>query len=89
MAKVIVWALSSYDEEDPLNIAGPEISIKELSENIASLIGLKSEIVYDLSYSDGPLKRTVSVDKLKSVWPDFQPTDFATALRSIIADIKL
>ena len=65
MAKVIVWALDSYDEEDPSNIAGPEISIRGLAENIALLIGLEGRVVYDLSYSDGPMKRTVSVNKLK------------------------
>ena len=88
MAKVVVWALDSYNDEDPLNIAGPEISIKELAERIASLVGLESDVVYDLSYSDGPMKRTVSVDKLKSIWPEFESTTFAAALESIISELN-
>ncbi|CAL6331718.1 unnamed protein product [Bathycoccus prasinos] len=88
LAKVVVWALDSYNDEDPLNIAGPEISIKELAERIASLVGLESDVVYDLSYSDGPMKRTVSVDKLKSIWPEFESTTFAAALESIISELN-
>lgn len=89
LAKVIVWALDAYNEEDPLNVAGAEISIRELSEKIAELLELRSDIVYDLSYSDGPLKRTVSVDKLSSFWPEFEPTDFTAALRTIISNLKI
>jgi hypothetical protein len=85
---VIVWALDTYNEEDPLNIAGPEISIRDLSEKIAHLVGLESDVVYDLSYSDGPLKRTVSVDKLSKHWPEFEPTDFNAALKTIICGLK-
>tara|TARA_B100000519_G_C14226452_1_gene430253 strand:- start:192 stop:410 length:219 start_codon:yes stop_codon:yes gene_type:complete len=71
-----------------LNVAGPEISIKELAEEIASLLDLKGNVLYDLSYSDGPLKRTVSVEKLRRLWPEFQPTDFNTALKEILQDLK-
>lgn len=88
LAKVIIWALDAYNEEAPLNIAGPEISIRELSEKIASLVGLESGVVYDLSYCDGPLKRTVSVDRLNSLWPEFVPTDFTAALATIITGLK-
>jgi len=88
LAKVIVWALDAYNEEEPLNIAGPEISIRELAEKIAKLLDLKTDIVYDLSYSDGPLKRTVSVDKLSRFCPEFEPTDFTTALQTIISNLK-
>ena len=87
MAKIIVWALDSYNEAEPLNIAGPEISIKELSRKIASLVGVERDVVYDLSYSDGPLRRTVSTDKLQMVWPEFRPTEISTALENIIKDI--
>ena len=87
LAKVIVWALESYNEEEPLNIAGPEISIKELSQRIASLVGIESEVVYDLSYSDGPYKRTVSTEKLNTIWPEFQTTEISTALESMIQNI--
>ena len=83
-----MWALDAYNEVEPLNIAGPEISIRELSEKIAELLDLKTDVVYDLSYGDGPLKRTVSVDKLSSLWPEFEPTDFTTALQAIISNLK-
>ena len=88
LAKVILWALESYSDDAPLNVAGPEISIKELAEKIASLLDLRDEVVYDLSYRDGPLKRTVSVGKLRRLWPEFQPTDFNTALKEILRDLK-
>ena len=82
-----MWALDSYNEEQPLNIAGPEISIKQLAENVATLIGVESGVVYDLSYSDGPLKRTVSTEKLNRMWPEFEFTSFSNALTSIINEI--
>lgn len=88
LARVILWALDYYSDDAPLNVAGPEISIKELANKIACLLHLKGEVVYDLSYSDGPLKRTVSVEKLQELWPEFRPTDFTTALKAIIQDLK-
>jgi GDP-L-fucose synthase len=87
LAKVILWALDSYSDDAPLNVAGPEISIKELAENVASMVGCKGEVTYDLSYSDGPLKRTVSIEKLKSLWPAFESTDFTIALTKILSDL--
>ena len=87
LAKVILWALDSYSDDAPLNVAGPEISIKELAEKVASMVGCKGEVAYDLSYSDGPLKRTVSIEKLKSLWPAFESTDFTIALTKILSDL--
>ena len=72
-----------------MNVAGPEISIKELAEQIALLLGLKREVVFDSSYSDGPLKRTVSTEKLRRLWPEFQPTDFIIALKEILRDVNI
>jgi len=72
-----------------LNVAGPEISIKELAEQIALLLGLKGEVVYDSSDSDGPFKRTVSTEKLRKLWPQFQPTDFTIALKEILRDVNI
>lgn len=89
LARVLVWALDSYDDNDPLNVAGEEISIKELSESIASLINVQSEVIYDLSYSDGPLKRTVSTKKFEKLYPTFIMTEFTAALESIIRGLTL
>jgi GDP-L-fucose synthase len=89
IAKVILWALDSYSDGAPLNVAGPEISIKELAEQIALLLGLKREVVFDSSYSDGPLKRTVSTEKLRRLWPEFQSTDFIIALKEILRDVNI
>lgn len=66
-AECIVQCLEKYDNyEIPLNIGSDqEISIKELSETIAYLVGYKGEILWDLTQPDGQLRKKLDTGRMK------------------------
>lgn len=65
-AKAVVMALEHYDKPEPVNIGtGREITISELAEGIASLIGYKGLITYDTSRPDGQPRRCLDTSRAK------------------------
>ncbi|MBI4864528.1 MAG: GDP-L-fucose synthase [Candidatus Riflebacteria bacterium] len=59
-ADAIVTALAAYDKEAPMNVgSGMEISIKDLVEKIASLVGFTGEIRWDTTKPNGQPRRLV------------------------------
>lgn len=57
-AEAIVRAVAVYDESDPLNIgSGDEVSIANLADTIASLVGFGGQIRFDPSKPNGQPKR--------------------------------
>jgi len=64
LAKILLWALACYeDTEEPVNVAGPEISVRELAETIASVVDFKGQFEWS-GAMDGALRRTVDTSKL-------------------------
>lgn len=65
-AEGVLRAGAVYDDPELLNIAtGTGISVKDLAETIASVVGYKGELHYDTSRQDGALKKISSVIKMK------------------------
>lgn len=65
-AEGILLATEFYNRAEPVNIgAGFEITIKELVEKIAKLIGFKGEIRWDPTKPDGQPRRRLDVSKAK------------------------
>jgi len=57
-ARAIIQATERYDQGDPVNIgSGREISIRDLVNLIAELVGFTGEIVWDSSKPDGQPRR--------------------------------
>lgn len=86
LAKLIIWAYKNYNEKDTI-IFSPseedEISIKNISEIIAKIVGVEN-IIYDSSFSDGQYKRTVSNNKLQTLNPNFSFTPIEKALEETV-----
>lgn len=74
-ARGILEALIHYDDaNEPLNItSGEDISIKELAELVAEVVGYEGNIIWDKDRGDGQLKKALSSDKMVSVLPHFKP----------------
>ena len=67
-AKVLVWALVCYEDvKEPVNVAGPEVSVKELAETIASVVGFEGKIEWS-GDMDGALRRTADITKLVKLY---------------------
>ena len=63
-AEGILLATERYNSEDPVNLGtNSEITIKELSETIARLVGYKGEIHWDRSKPDGQPRRRLDTDR--------------------------
>ena len=84
-AEAIVLATERYDGAEPVNIgAGFEISIKELVETIAELIGFKGRIVWDTTKPNGQPRRCLDTSRAAKLFGFRAKTDFRVGLRRTI-----
>lgn len=67
-AKATILALENCNTYEFINIGtGSEISIKELSELISSLMGYKGEIIWDTTKPDGQPRRCLDTSKAERI----------------------
>jgi CDP-6-deoxy-D-xylo-4-hexulose-3-dehydrase len=85
LAHVLVWALGHYDEAEPINVAGEEISIRAVTETIADIFGVEGRLTFDASFPDGPKYRTLSDRKLRRLFEGYEQTGFKTAMQDVVA----
>lgn len=69
LADACILLMKTYNEEEPINIgSGKEISIKDLAEVIASVVGLEREnIHWDTSKPNGTMRKVMDVSKIKEL----------------------
>jgi len=85
-ARGIVDAAERYDAAEPVNIgAGFEISIRELAQLIAELVGYRGDIVFDPAKPDGQPRRSLDVTRARDAFGFSASTDFREGLRRTIA----
>ena len=84
-AEAILLATERFGGEVPVNIgAGFEISIKELVQMIAELIGFKGRISWDRSKPNGQPRRSVDTARAVELFGFRAKTDFREGLRNTI-----
>ncbi|GAF85453.1 unnamed protein product, partial [marine sediment metagenome] len=84
-AESILLATEKYNKSDPVNLgAGFEISIKDLVESIARLIGFKGKIIWDISKPDGQPRRCLDTSKAEKEFGFKAKTPFKEGLRKTI-----
>ncbi len=65
LADGVIFLLKNYDDPQTINIgSGQEVSIKELAQKIASVVGFTGEIVHDLTKPDGTPRKVLDTSKL-------------------------
>lgn len=65
LADACHFLMEHYDSSDIVNIGwGEDISIRELAETIAGIVGYEGRFVYDASRPDGTPRKLVDVSKL-------------------------
>jgi GDP-L-fucose synthase len=68
LADATIFALCNYDGEEHLNVGvGEDISIRELAELIAEIVGWEGELEFDTSMPDGTPRKLLDVSKLQSL----------------------
>jgi GDP-L-fucose synthase len=83
LAKLIMWSFIEYKERDNIILSvgeNEEVSIGEVARLIAEKMDYESQLVFDTSKSDGQFKKSVSNDKLMTLYKDFQFTPISQGL---------
>jgi GDP-L-fucose synthase len=80
-AEGILLATEHYNSPDPINLgSGMEISIKELVELIARLVGYEGQIAWDSSKPDGQPRRSLETSKAQHAFGFKAKTSFEAGL---------
>jgi GDP-L-fucose synthase len=84
-ADAITLAAEKYNEPDPVNIGtGREISIKNLTEEIAELTGFRGKIVWDTSKPNGQPRRCLDTSRARDLFGFVAKTQFRAGLQKTI-----
>jgi GDP-L-fucose synthase len=68
LADAVVFALKNYDGEEHLNVGvGQDISVKDLAELIAQIVGWTGEFVFNTAMPDGTPRKLLEVSALKGL----------------------
>lgn len=67
-AGALIHLMENYDSSEPINVGtGVDISIRELADKVAKLVGYEGKIEWDHSRPDGTPRKLLDVKKLKSL----------------------
>jgi GDP-L-fucose synthase len=68
LADACLFLMEHYDEPEPINIGvGEDLTILELAEIIANVVGFQGKIEFDLNKPDGTPRKLLDTAKLKSL----------------------
>jgi GDP-L-fucose synthase len=68
LADAVVFLMKTWSEEEPLNVGtGADITIAELAELIADIVGFTGRFVFDTSKPDGTPRKLLNVSKLTAL----------------------
>ena len=64
LAHLCVFLMNNYNEQDPVNAgSGEEISIKQLAELVAHVVGYKGTILWDTTKPNGTPRKLLDLSK--------------------------
>jgi GDP-L-fucose synthase len=88
LAQACLYLMKSYDGRDFLNVGtGEDISIKELSEMVARIVGFGGELRFDTTKPDGTPRKLMDVGRLHSLgWK--AKISLEDGISSVVQDIK-
>ena len=68
LAEACFTCMQEYDSDEHINVGtGVDVSIKELAETIADVVGYTGKINWDTSKPNGTPRKVMNVDKIKSL----------------------
>jgi GDP-L-fucose synthase len=87
LAKLFVWATRYYDSVEPIVFSvdeSAEVTIAQLAQAIVKAFDFKGKLVFDSTKADGQYKKTASNAKLRKYLPDFQFSNFESAIKETV-----
>ena len=68
LAEAAVTCMQKYDSEEIINVGtGEDVTIKELAETIADVVGYKNNVKWLTDKPNGTPRKVLNVDKIKSL----------------------
>jgi GDP-L-fucose synthase len=68
LARAVLHLLEHYDEGTPINIGwGKDLSIKDLAQMIADVVGFEGSIEWDTTKPDGTPRKLLDISKIQSL----------------------
>lgn len=88
LAKACVFLMQHYSEENFINVGyGSDVTIRELAETIASVVGFKGSIVWDTTKPDGTPRKLMDSSRIFGM--GWKPqVDLATGIRLAYENFK-
>ncbi len=85
-AEGLALAAARYDGSEPVNLgAGKEISIRELAELVAKIVGFDGRIVWDTSMPNGQPRRSLDASRAKELFGFEARTPLRDGLEKTVA----
>jgi GDP-L-fucose synthase len=85
-AEGILLATERYNDPEPVNLgSGDEVSIRNLTEMIAELVGFQGEVVWDSSKPDGQPRRALDTSRALNAFGFKAQTPFREGLARTVA----
>jgi GDP-L-fucose synthase len=82
----LVLAAEHYDRPEPVNLgAGKEISIRELAELVAEVVGFRGKITWDTSMPNGQPRRSVDATRARELFGFEARTSLRDGLERTVA----
>lgn len=68
LASALVFLLNNYDEPETINVGvGADVSIRELAETVAEVIGYQGKLSQDITRPDGTPQKLLDVSRLNNL----------------------
>ena len=88
LAEACLFLMDHYNERSPVNVGtGQDLTIRELAELIAELVGFTGEIHFDFSRPDGTMRKLLDVSKLFDLGWHYR-ISLQAGLRAVLASAE-
>jgi GDP-L-fucose synthase len=68
LASALIFLLENYDSPEIINVGtGVDVTVRELAETIARVVGWEGDLIFDPSKPDGTPRKLLDISKLRSL----------------------
>ncbi|CAF1522898.1 unnamed protein product [Adineta ricciae] len=85
LAEIVIWALENYNDNEPLVVAGEEVSIAKITHLVCDQLGFSGCVSFDgNTKNDGPMRRTADTSPFQKLCPSFQMTPLSIGIKKTV-----
>jgi GDP-L-fucose synthase len=85
LAQIIIWALECYNEDEPLVVAGEEVSISQIAQLVSEQTGFTGCLQFNNNiHNDEPLHRTANTSHFEKLCPSFKMTPLSVGIKKTV-----